>query len=432
MAVFAGCLVGFTMLSSTCGEAKPRAAARDAGAAEAGSAASAAASAEPGVAAGLSAPIAGVRVGGGDVVVAALDVAAHAIRAQRVAPSGAVVADRVVLDDVAWTSDADLKVFAANGGVAIAWHGLRGGALVRVLVTTAPDLSPRGAPVAISAGTCATQDAFYSTDGRRVTARPWTGGSSRADLPEDADASLVCAAHRAFVVLEEEEKTSLLTPFADAGAARTVLVEEAAFGEDDQRERAEYTVGDDLGIVRLGTTGSLAMRELRAGELGAMQKLTITIPREDDVVAVDASARFVVVVSTHDASERCDDGAAATKVAALRIDRATHAEAAFELSPGTCGREIGPFFTGAVGDAVSVAWVERRSVHAKDEAPVAGLVYRAVGPEGAAPELGRIDQPADALVDAGCDEARCYAVALARRPGADVMVPGFARVLRYP
>ena len=46
-------------------------------------------------------------------------------------------------------------------------------------------------------------------------------------------------------------------------------------------------------------------------------------------------------------------------------------------------------------------------------------------------ELVRTEQPSDALVDAGCDGTRCYAVALARRPGMDAMVPGYARVIRY-
>jgi hypothetical protein len=64
-------------------------------------------------------------------------------------------------------------------------------------------------------------------------------------------------------------------------------------------------------------------------------------------------------------------------------------------------------------------------------APIAGLAHRAVPPSGPAGELARIEQPADALVDAGCDSARCYAVALARRAGMDAMVPGLARVVRY-
>jgi hypothetical protein len=448
VAVFAGGLVCFTFVaSSTCGASHEQAAVPDAGRAEAAALTSANQGGAGATAAGLSAPIAAARLAGGDVVVAALDAAAHAVRLQRITPDDTVAIDRSVLDDVTWSSDAELKAFVAGDGVAVTWRGQRGGKAVRLLVRTGPDLAPRGAPIEVSAGACVTQDAFFSTDGRHVTARPWSGEPSRVDLPKEEDASLVCGAHRAFVVLEEEEKTSLVvvgdhghdrpraSEAADGGLVaepRVVLVEESAFGDDDQRERAEYTVGDDLGIVRLGATGSLAMRELKGGVLGPMHRMKTTIPREDDVVTVDASPRFTVVVYTQDVSEACPEGEGSTKVVALRIDRATHEEATFELSPGACGREVGPFFTGAIGDAVSVGWVERTSVRSKEKAPITGLVHRLVGPDGAARELARIDQPADALVDAGCDDKRCYAVALARRPGADVMAPGFARVLRYP
>ena len=68
----------------------------------------------------------------------------------------------------------------------------------------------------------------------------------------------------------------------------------------------------------------------------------------------------------------------------------------------------------------------------QSKAPVAGLAHRVVVPTGTLAELVRAEQPSDALVDAGCDGTRCYAVALARQPGMDAMIPGLARVIRYP
>ena len=102
-----------------------------------------------------------------------------------------------------------------------------------------------------------------------------------------------------------------------------------------------------------------------------------------------------------------------------------------ELAPGACGREVGPFFTGAMGDAISVGWVERVPVAGKPRAPIAGLAHRRVPAQGLPGELVHVEQLADALADAGCDATHCYAVALARRAGMDAMVPGFARVIRY-
>jgi hypothetical protein len=408
---------------------------------------------------GLSAPIAATRIEAGDVVVAGLDVPARSIRVQRINPNDEVTIDRTILEGVLWSSESDLKVVPAARGVAVTWRGLRGGKLVRQMIVLGPDLSPQGEIVTVAAASCATRDALWFTDGKRVHGRPWSGQESKSQLPRDKEAALVCGQHRAFALLDEDDGTSVIVlgGGGDAGAApdaghtggaghpgdagkvavpqgAIALLKESEFGEDDQRECAEYTVGDDLGVVRLAASGAIAMREVQGGIAGPLRKLKTTIPRDDDVVAVDASARGVVVVFTEDVADACGDAGAtvpSTRVKALRIDRATFDESVVELSPGACGREVGPFFTGVQGDNVSVAWVERVPVKGQSRAPVAGLAHRLVVPAGPLGDLVRADQPADALVDAGCDGTRCYAVALARRPGMDAMVPGLARVIRY-
>jgi hypothetical protein len=169
------------------------------------------------------------------------------------------------------------------------------------------------------------------------------------------------------------------------------------------------------------------------------------IPRDDDVVAVDASARAIIVVYTEDVSESCGTGLRAggasgpvtvsTKVMALRVDRETYEETMLVLSSGMCGRETGPFFTNATGGGVTVAWVERVSGAGKARAPIAGLAHVAVPAEGGLEPFARVDVAAEALVDAGCDEATCYAVALTRGNGEPnvvrARVPGIMRVVRY-
>ena len=411
-----------------------------------------AASGEPG---GLSAPIGAAHGDHGDVFVAALDVRARAIRVQHISDKDETLADRTILDGVAWSSESEVKVVPAAAGAAITWRGLRAGKLVRQLVVVGADLAPIGAPHDVAAASCATRDAIWFTDGKRVHARPWSGAPARFELPRDKDAALVCGVHRAFALLDEDDGTSLVTfggasldkvdggaARADAGAsgasgtATMPLLKESDFGDDDQRERSEYTAGDDVGVVRLGASGAIALREVRGGTAGPMHKLKTAIGRDDDVVAVDASPRTVVIVFTEDVSDSCakDGGTAtvgSTRVKALRIDRTTFDESVIELSPGMCAREVGPFFTGPQGDDVSVAWVERVPIAGQSRAPVAALAHRMVPAAGASPELARVEQPADALVDAGCDGARCYAVALARRAGMDAMVPGLAKVIRY-
>lgn len=396
----------------------------------------AAPSAAPG---GLSAPIAAARVEAGDIVVAGIDVAAQAIRVQRINASDEVVSDRTIFEGVKWSTESDLKVAPAARGVAVTWRGLRNGKLVRQMLLLGPDLAPKGEVTDVAAASCATKDALWFTDGKRVHGRPWTGAAIKTQLPRDRDAALVCGQHRAFALLDEEDGTSVLLlggGDTDAGGPAAVsLLKESDFGEDDQRERAEYTVGDDVGVVRLAASGAMVMREIKGGVTGPLRKLKTTIGRDDDVVAVDASFRQVVVVYTQDVSEACpgakETTVPSTRVKALRIDRTTFEESVVDLSPGDCGKEVGPFFTGALQEAVSVAWVERIPVKGQSKAPVAGLAHRLVVPTGALADLRRAAQPSDALVDAGCDGTRCYAVALARRPGMDAMVPGLARVIRY-
>lgn len=396
---------------------------------------------EPGAGGGLSAPIAAARGEQGDVVVAGLDVGARAIRVQRISAKDEVLAERTVFEGAGWTSEAELKMMPAGGGVAIVWRGLRSKKPVRQAVILGPDLAPIGDVTDIAPASCATRDALWYTDGKRIHSRPWMTAPSRLEMPGDKEgAVLVCGVHRAFGLVDDDVGTSLLSWGGTDGGTPKVLVtsllKESDYGEDDQRERPEYTVGDDVGVVRLSVAGALSLREVRSGVVGPLRKLKTIIPHDDDVVAVDASARMVVIVFTEDVGDSCPkaDGATAsssTRVKALRVDRATFEESTVELSPGMCGREVGPFFTGALGDAVSVAWVERLSVAGTPRAPIAGLAHRTVPASGPAGELARIEQAADALVDAGCDGARCYAVALARRAGMDAMVPGLARVLRY-
>ena len=80
---------------------------------------------DAGAGGGLSAPIASARGDQGDVVVAGLDVAAHAIRVQRISAKDEVLADHTVFDGAGWSSEAELKMMPAGAGVALVWRGLR-------------------------------------------------------------------------------------------------------------------------------------------------------------------------------------------------------------------------------------------------------------------------------------------------------------------
>ncbi|MBX3229260.1 MAG: hypothetical protein KIT84_18435 [Labilithrix sp.] len=377
---------------------------------------------------GLSAPIAAAWMPGGDVVVAGLDVPTRTIRVQRIDKLDAVVANEPAFDDVAWSTDADLKVAASAEGAFVTWRGLRGGKLVRELAFFGPDLAKRGAPIDVAAASCATRAGIWFADAALVTSVGWSGDRATFALPKDKEAALLCSATRAYAVLEEDEQTSILPLHDDAGAP-VVMTRESDFGEDDQRELAEYTVGDEVGVVRLALSGAVALRETKAGVPDALHKLATTIGRDDDVVAVDATSKMVVIVYTQDAAG-CKADETGSRVMALRVDRRSFEESVVELAPARCGGENGPFFTGVLEDQLSVAWVERTAGVGKARAPIAGLTHTHVDLLGA-PIATHLDQPADAIVDAGCDGAKCFAVALVRHDAEDAKTPGYARVIRW-
>jgi hypothetical protein len=355
-----------------------------------------------------SAPIAAAHLDDGTLFITGLD--GSAIRLRRIARDGTTT-EREVISDVAASPDADLKLAASDKGLALTWHGLRHGKLVRELVLLGSDLAPRGESLTVAAASCATRDAFWTSDGTTATSHAWSGANTDVTLPKDRDASLLCGAHQAFAVLEGEDQTELV-PLP--GRAPITLVRESDFGDDEQRELSEYTVADDVGVVRLGGSGAIAIREWSKSGVGPLHKLRTRIGREDDVVAVDASPRFVAIVYTQDSE------GSGTAVHALRVDRATFAESAVVLAEGRAGHEVGPFFTAARGDDVAIAWPERSGGEGKARAPVVALSNVRLSVD-AKPALARIEKNASTIVDAGCAPSGCWAVALV--DGAPVIVP---------
>jgi hypothetical protein len=245
--------------------------------AEANASATAAASARPAPTGGLVPPLAAQHVGA-DVVVAVLDATAGGVRVQRIDSADAVAADRIVLSDVAASSDSDLKLGAAAEGAFVTWRGLRGGKLVRQLVGLGQDLQPKGEPIETPAASCAVRDGIWSSSGVEAALRRWpgSGATTRQALPPDKDTSLLCGPRRAYAVIEEEEKTALLPLGGDAGSGVTLL-REHDFGDDEQRELAEFAIGDDVGVVRLGGSGRSTSSRPRSG--GTTMSSRSTRPR---------------------------------------------------------------------------------------------------------------------------------------------------------
>jgi hypothetical protein len=389
----------------------------------------------------FSAPIAATRASHQDIV-AGLVAANGVVRAMGVV-DGKPVWAADVLTDVTWAPDAELHALpAGDGGVALVWRGPHAGKVGRTLVLVGSHGEVRGEPTAIGAALCATADGLAWIDPRtsgptRVVARRWSdaAGHDAVAVASDRDPALVCGDHAVYVLGDGDDDLTAAVFVPGAPAAKPVVaVRDADFGDDDEREHDAYTLGDDLGLVRLASSGVVALRELpREGAVTSWRRLRQTIPADDDVVAVDGDADATFIVFTHDADEACPGvGSTAESVRALRVDRRTGAEALLDLAPADCTHTPGPFWIAATAPAgPTVAWVERATQLPATAPPITGAVLRTLA-AGGAMKPGRVDLQADAVVDAGCDDRGCSLAALLRAPGADGTQPAAIGVFAYP
>jgi hypothetical protein len=441
LALFPGCTCGDRTAPTT----PPASAASTSASASAGAASSASPAAsvapsnvlDPGV---FSAPIGAARSSKQDVV-AGLVAAEHLVRVVGVVgdkPAWGVNA----LRDVTWAPDAEVRVLSAgDAGVVVVWHGQHAGKTGRTLVIVGPHGELRGEPMDVGGGFCATADGLAWIDpGKsgpaRVMARSWAEGSPGEALriSSDRDPALACGDHLAFALGDGDDDLTAAS-FAPGSPAKapTVVVRDADFGEDDEREHDVYTIGDDLALLRAASSGALALRTVPHGAGPTpWHRLSHSIPPDDDVVAVDGDASASFVVYTHDADEACPGiGSTAIAVRAIRIDGKTSAETVMDLAAADCDHAPGPFFVAASSPGgATVGWVERGTKLAKSAPPITGVALRTWSAAG--PAKKHVDLSADAVADAGCDASGCSFAALVRPEGGDGMSPEAVRVFAYP
>jgi hypothetical protein len=418
-----------------------------------------------------SAPIAAGRAEGGDLFVAGLVVPAGAIELTRLTADGVgadagrrVAWTKPVMTGVKWAADAELSVQPLGPGLAVTWEGLRAGKQGRFVQLVTVDGEPHGDVFPVDGSVCTTRTELawpeQGPHGTRIVARSWDGASHEvARLAADREPTLACGATKIFATGEGDDDVTLALPATPTAgdAAHTVrLIGASDFSaKDDERSHELYTWGDQLGVVRVGASGALARREV-GDVVSAWTASPRPLAEDDDVEAVDADAHATYVVWTHDDEEACgDSGASASSVHVRVLPRApgnvsalgdaapapvparaaaaVSTESDVQLAPTDCSRDVGPFWTASLGDDLIIAWAERTSRQDKTTAPIAALSYRRMrGAEIVA--QGKVEAHADALVSAGCDPkaGHCYAAALTRAAGTDVMAPEAARVLQYP
>jgi hypothetical protein len=384
----------------------------------------------------LSRPIAAAAAPPGVTFVAGLDAARGVVVVTLIGVDGATRWTTDLLPGVAWSANATLTVMRSLDGAIVVWRGPHPREETTLGVAIGADGKAQGEPFVVGAAPCATDTELAWLDhGPKGSWRVQTRGSATVfSLPEDREPVLYCGAHRVFALGDGDDDVTLQTwppgAHAHAHAKLDRLIEDIDFRGDEERSHELYAVGDVLGVVRLGAGGSVASREVSGDHRSAWRRLGRKLTDGDDVVVVDADATLATLAFTRDAAAP-GEVSGGSSVEAFAWERAGTREVAYQVAPPEAGRVRGPFWSGAVTGGVVIGWPERPEKTSAADAPILGMSYRVVSLD-ALGEPHRVERPSDELVDAGCDDVRCYAVALARAPGEDGGQPELVEVLRYP
>ena len=411
----------------------------------------------------FSAPIAAARAGGVSIV-AGLVATKGVIRVVGLKDGRALWSTDAV-SGAKWSAGAELGLQRAADGVSLVWRDGLGAAGAGTLVLIGVDGAVRGAPIPIGAATCTTVGGLAWIEPRgacepppehaapgamrpcipapvRVLARAWAASEPRVitTISPDRSPTLVCGTHQVFVLGDGDDDLTVDTfvPNDASGRRPTFVMRDSEF-PDEEREHEAFTVGDDLEVLRVGLTGSVATRVLPADHAPSpWRRLKHVLSEDDDLVAVDGQPLRTLAVFTRDADAACPGTeSGGQQVRAFDIDRSSGADRLVDLAPPDCHVQRGPFWIPVglpepLGSVV--AWVERGGGGASRPdgggPPISSMAYRVVGPDGV--RSGRVALAADAVVDGDCDERGCYAAALLREPESDGMVPGPIGVIAYP
>jgi len=311
-------------------------------------------------------------------------------------------------------ANAELHAFPTPDGVVVVFRGRRDGTpvLEAVVVTEAGAVSK---PVGAGAAACATDDAMSwirrGDDGASTVfyaPLSLTRVSELFAVPAERDPMLVCGARTIYALGDGERDTTVSLVPSDA--PRSVVAMRERDFKDEEREHDTFVVKDTLGLVRIGQSGSVALREIAGESVGAWHRFAANLTEADDVVAVDGAEDASLVVFTRDEPGACD-GPGSPSVHALILTESTSTERVVDLQAAECRTELGPFWTGAVAGSFVVGWVERVVASGSGRPRVAGLSYRMLGSTGPS-EPHRFERSGEEMVDAGCDKDRCYTVLL--------------------
>ncbi len=386
-----------------------------------------------------SSPIAAVRTK--DAVVVAGFVADEGVVRVTSLRDGGVAWAVDAVRGATWAPDAELKLDAGAGNVAVLWRSGRADRHAASLVVIGADGAVRGAPHDVGVAECASDAGLVwiepgSSGPFRVRGMGWSDAAARdlLSVPPERTPTLSCGDRAVFVLGDGDDDLTASTVALDAaGPVTPRVVLRASDFQDDELEHEAFAVDPQLEVLRVGNSGGLSIRDLAPdGPLGPWRRLHHRLSADDDIVTVDGDATSTIAVYTREAEDACpSSGAPALRVRALRVDRPTSSEAVVDLVAPSCDETPAPIWIDERrGAPPIVGWAERRSREEPGTSPIAGFTYRVLD-DGDAGAPRHVAIEAQALVNAGCALGVC-AVAALESPSGDAMVAMPIAVVQYP
>jgi hypothetical protein len=302
------------------------------------------------------------------------------------------------------------------------------------------------APVIVGAAVCATAEGVYSiardVSGWKTAFYPLADGGAETTggvLPNRAEATVVCGQHRAFFVARGAGELRALAWSHSAERNPPALLP-APTSEGASDETLMTAMDDELVIVKLD--GSIIESLVWSGQgVPGWRKSSALAQEGLSLEALEGQNGEIglLFLRTIAKAKGCPAGDATDAVAEVAIVEARSGKLVHAPEPvetWRCGSEPGPFFTGWAGGRFIVAW-PRGADATCTRAGVrrGGIGFASVDPKSGRATVGRISRPAETIADAGCDDARCYAVALTRGSdpcASDGPESGRVEVIAYP
>jgi hypothetical protein len=354
----------------------------------------------------------------------------------------------------------DSELLVASGELGLLSRERIDGGSRRVLYRVAVDADAAPAvadPLPVGDAVCATLDGIHWLAREGSGFKGWLRpiAPAGADVlpgplfPSQSEITLVCGEHRAFLASSVEGQVRVVVwEKSEQDAAkvepRPVVLAKPPLASAPT-DLLMAAMDDRLALVALEAR-TIAVAIFRPDEaITRWQKVTLTAGAEATLEAIEPAAGKIglLMLRTVPAAKGCrtsdatDASDTVAEVAIFDVEAGKLVHSPDRVETWRCGAEPGPFFSGWAAGKFVIGWPRGADAAcARARVRHGGLGFAVVDPGQGRARVGHTGPPSDAIVEAGCDAQKCYAVALTR--GGDPCGPadgpeaGKLEIIAYP